>query len=257
MTRWRIALWSAGAFAALAVLVDLGFLDGVDMIVREWVRPQDVWGAAQLRADIVVEGLRPMIMAALLMTFTLAYCAKRRSLGPAAFVGAVGAMTVALTVGSKIIVGRLDPHGVIGTNGGSFPSGHVIGVVVCLGLVSILMQPRTGRWVWLVPATAGGALMAACLLLQAAHWFTDVVGGALLATSVLAAASGLIDWLPKRSVNDHEIAASEQRNGRPLTRVAERSTWIARLNNAVPDIGLTDCYHPGRGKFVLRSCGGL
>jgi membrane-associated phospholipid phosphatase len=256
MTRLRIALWSAGAFAALAVLVHLGLLKGLDTIVREWARPHDVWGTAQLRADLVVEGLRPVIMALLLMTFTLAYCAKRRSLRPVAFVGAVGALTVALTVGSKIIMGRLDPHGVIEANGGSFPSGHVIGVVVCLGIVIMVLQPHTGRWIWLIPA-AGGVLMGACLLLQAAHWFTDIVGGALLATAILAAASASIDWLPNRSGNDHDPAVPEQRHGPSLTRVGESSTWIARLTNAVPDIGLADCYHPGREKFILRSCGGL
>jgi membrane-associated phospholipid phosphatase len=256
MTRWRIALWSAGAFAALAVLVHLGLLNNLDTIVRDWARPHDVWGTAQLRADFVVEGLRPMIMAVLLVTFTLAYCAKRRSLTPVAFVGTVGALTVALTVGSKMIVGRLDPHGVIGANGGSFPSGHVIGVVVSVGIVIMVLQPRTGRWIWLIPA-AGGVLMGTCLLLQAAHWFIDILGGALLATAVLAAVSALIDWLPNRSGNDHESAVPEQRNGPSLTRVGERPTWIARLSNAVPDIGLADCYHPGREKFVLRSCGGL
>jgi membrane-associated phospholipid phosphatase len=216
-------LWSGGAFAALAVLVHLGFVNGLDTIVRDWARPHDVWGAAQLRADLVVEGLRPLIMAVLLMSFTLAYCAKRRSLRPAAFVGALGVLTVALTVGSKIIVGRLDPHGVIGTNGGSFPSGHVIGVVVCLGIIVLVLRPRIGRWRWLIPAV-GGVLMAACLLLQAAHWFTDIVGGALLAIAVLVAASGLIDWLPNRSGNDHESAVPERRNEPTLTRVTGNST---------------------------------
>jgi undecaprenyl-diphosphatase len=195
-------------------------------------------------------------MAVLLMTFTLAYGAKRRSLTPVAFVGAVGALTVALTVGSKMIVSRLDPHGATGANGGSFPSGYVVGVVVCLGIVITVLQPRTGQWIWLIPAV-GGVLMGACLLLQAAHWFTDILGATLLATAVLAAASAFMDWVSNRSRNDHESAVREQRNGSSLTRVGESPTWIARLSNAVPDIGLADCYHPGREKFVLRSCGGL
>jgi membrane-associated phospholipid phosphatase len=256
MTRWRIAAWSAVAFTALAVVVHLGLLDGLDSIVRNWARPDDIWGAAQLRADLVVEGLRPEVVAVLLAAFTLAYCAKSRSLKPAAFAGSVCVATAALTVASKIIVDRLDPHAVIGSDGGSFPSGHVIGVVVALGLVVMMVQSRTPRWKWLIPAF-GGALMAACLLLQAAHWFTDIVAGALLATAILAAASGWTDWMHNRSKNDHESATSGQRNETLLTSVGETPTSIARLNNAAPDSALTRCYDPGRGTFILRSCGGL
>jgi membrane-associated phospholipid phosphatase len=256
MTPWRIALWSAVAFAALAVVVDLGLLDRFDVIVREWARPHDVWGAAQLRADLVVEGLRPEVVAVLLATFTLAYCTKSRSLKPAAFAGSICVATVALTVALKIIVGRLDPHAVIGNDGGSFPSGHVIGVVVALGLVVLMVQPRTRRGKWLIPAF-GGALMGACLLLQAAHWFTDIVGGALLATAILAAASGWTDSVHNRSENDYESASSGQRNETLLTSVGEAPTSIARLNNAAPDSALARCYYPGRGTFILRSCGGL
>jgi len=71
MKQWRIAFWSAGAYTALAVVVSLGLLNGLDGIVREWARPDDVWGVAQLQADLVVEGLRPAIAALLLATFTL------------------------------------------------------------------------------------------------------------------------------------------------------------------------------------------
>jgi membrane-associated phospholipid phosphatase len=256
MTRWRIAVWSAVAFTALAVVVHLGLLDGFDSIVRDWGRPHDVWGPAQLRADVIVEGFRPLVMAVLLATFTLAYCARRWSLRPAIFVGGAGVVTVGLTVASKIMVGRLNTHGVPGSNGGSFPSGHVIGVVVCLGLVVLVLQPRAGRWRWLIPALVG-ALMGACLLLQAAHWFTDIVGGALLAAAILAAACGWTDWMHNRSENDHESATSGQRNETLLTSVGGAPTSIARLNNAAPDSALTRCYDPGRETFILRSCGGL
>lgn len=256
MTRWRVALWSASAFTALAVLVDLGLLDGFDVIVREWARPHDIWGVVQLRADLIVEGLRPTAVTVLLAAFTLAYCAKRRSLRPAAFVGSVCVATMALAVAVKIIVGRLDPHGMIGDDGGSFPSGHVIGVVVSLGLILQMVRPRTGRWFWLIPAF-GGALMGASLLLQAAHWFTDIVGGTLLATAILAAATGGTDWMQNQPENDQESAASGRRNDTLLTSVGGGPTLIARLYNAVPDWARTRCYDPGQGKFILRSCGGL
>jgi membrane-associated phospholipid phosphatase len=197
MTRRWIAWGTVSAFMALAISVHLGFLNTFDAVVRQWARPDDVWGAAQLQADIVVEGLRPPIVAALLVAFTAVCCVKGRSLRPAAFVGIVSVVTVALTVMTKIAVGRPDPHGLIGSTGGSFPSGHMITLMVSLGLAVLLAWPRAGRWIWLVPALGGG-LMGVCLLLQAAHWFTDIVGGILLAVVVLYVTTASIGRLSAR-----------------------------------------------------------
>ena len=207
MKRWWIALSSACAFAALAVSIRLGLVSPMDLIIRDWARPFDVWGPAQQWSDIVVEGLRPAVLAALLAAFTIAYSVKHRSLKPLAFVAGVCLATVAITVATKITVGRLNPHGVVGNDGGSFPSGHTIAVVVFLGLCVLMMRPRASRWVWLIPAFGAG-LMGASLLLQAAHWFTDVVAGGLLATAVLAVAiaSGASGWLHDQPLNDHELA---------------------------------------------------
>ena len=188
MTPWRLAAGTLGAFTVLAVAVKLGLLKTPDAFVREWARPQNVWGTTQLRADLVVEGMRPTVMVALLLVFTAAYCIKRQSLRPALFVAAVCLTTVILTLATKAMVARPDPHGLIGNDGGSFPSGHMIGVIVPLGIVLMLMQPPVGRRVWLIPALAGG-LMGASLLLQAAHWAADIVGGGLLGASALAIAA--------------------------------------------------------------------
>jgi membrane-associated phospholipid phosphatase len=220
MTRWRIALWAAGAFTGLAVAVDLGLLQGFDSTVREWARPHDVWGTAQMRADLVVEGLRPPVLAGLLAVFTAAYCVKRRSLRPAAFIGLVCLTTVTLTIAMKTAVGRPDPHGSLADYGGSFPSGHMVSVMVCLGLAALVVLPRAGLWVWLIPALAG-ALMGTALLLQAAHWSTDIVGGALLATSVLAVttASGWSRWLRARPVANERSATSRLTSTSSVTPV--------------------------------------
>jgi membrane-associated phospholipid phosphatase len=194
--RWWIAMGSAGAFIALAVSVNLGLLNTFDSILREWARPDDVWGTSQIRAVYVVEGLRPAVLACLVAAYTVVFCVIRRSLRPVLFVGGVGLMTGALTVAAKMAVGRPDTHGAIAeSHGGSFPSGHTIGVIVCLGLAVLVAQPRARWWVWLIPAFAGG-LMGVSLMLQAGHWSTDIVGGALLATAVLtvASASGWDRW---------------------------------------------------------------
>jgi len=207
MRRW-IALGSAIAFAALAVCVDRGSVDTFDSMVRGLARPHDVWGPAQIRADLVVEGLRPTVMAGLLAVFAVACCIKRRSMRPATFVGVVCLSSAMVAVAVKLAVRRTDPHGLLALDGGSFPSGHMIGVIVCSGMIVLLTLPRAGRWRWLIPALVGG-LMAASLVLQAAHWSTDVVGGALLASGALALASAprCLAWLHSSAHSDHRPAA--------------------------------------------------
>jgi hypothetical protein len=95
MRRFWVAWASASAFIALAIAVDLGLLDTLDLSARAWARPGEVWGAVQMRADFVVEGLRPIVVAGLLAGFTGACCVKRRSLRPAAFVSGVCLATAA------------------------------------------------------------------------------------------------------------------------------------------------------------------
>jgi membrane-associated phospholipid phosphatase len=223
MTRKWIAVGSAVAFIALAVNVDLGLLDRFDSLVRAWARPHDIWGPAQVRADVIVEGLRPVMAAALLAVFTAAWCVIRRSMRPAAFVGVVCISTATLTVAVKIAVSRPDPHGLLANDGGSFPSGHMIGVIVCLGLAALLALPRAGRWIWFIPALGGG-LMAVSLLLQAAHWSTDIAGGALLATGVLAVASASRGrrWL-------HKFAQDDQESGVPGVGTASSLTAVGPM----------------------------
>lgn len=204
MTRWWIALGSLAAFIVLAVCVHLGLLHTFDATVRQWMRPDGAWGTTQERADLVVHALRPELVAGLLVALSAGYCVKRRSLSPLNFVGGVGLLTVALTLGTKAVMARPDPHGlVVHSNGGSFPSGHTVAVMVCLGVGVLLTHPRAGRWVWLIPA-AGGGIVGASMLLQAAHWSTDVLGGALLATGVLAVviASGWNRWLHQQRRNE-------------------------------------------------------
>lgn len=224
MTRSWVAWGAAAVFVALSIAVHLGLLDTFDSLARGWARPGDVWGAAQMRADLVVEGLRPTTVAGLLAAFTGAYCVKRRSLRPAAFVGCVCLATVALTVALKIFISRPDTHGLLAPDGGSFPSGHVITVMVGAGLAVLLVSPSAGRWVWIIAVLAGG-LMATCLLLQAAHWLTDLVGGSLLAVVILsvATASGGSRWMDRSRGNDSQSASSTVRRPASLAPVGGRT----------------------------------
>jgi membrane-associated phospholipid phosphatase len=47
------------------------------------------------------------------------------------------------------------------------------------------------RWSWWLATLLLGTLMAAALIVQAAHWATDVVGGGLVGVTVLAVLSAL------------------------------------------------------------------
>jgi len=192
---WAVVTALAVAFFGLAVLVRLDVLGGWDADILQWARPDDGWGPAQIRADHIVQGLRPSRVAPLLAVLTVAFCVGRRSVRPLVLTGGVGAVTAILTLLSKLAVGRPDPHHTADSHGGSFPSGHVISLLVCLGLAVYLVWRDPRWWSWLAPA-AGAFSMAAALILTAAHWATDTFGGILLGTAVLVtvSAAGWNQW---------------------------------------------------------------
>lgn len=186
--RW-LGLGVAVGFLILSIAVRLGRLDAWDATTRSWFRPNDEWGPLQLRADYVVEGLRPVRIVPLLAIIVLIVCAVRRSLRPAVFAGVSILLLAALTTVTQVLVSRPDPHGAVHRLGGSFPSGHTATVIVCSAVLVLVLWPRPAAVLWLLPVLAG-SLMGASLLVQAAHWTSDVIGGALLAGLVLAAVGG-------------------------------------------------------------------
>lgn len=222
----RIAVGLLGLFAGLAVCVHLGLLNAFDAIVGGWARPHNAWGRAQMLADLVVEGLRPAVLAGLLTAFTIVCCLRRRSLRPAVFVTSVFVATIVVTIAAKVTLGRPDTHGLVGPDGGSFPSGHIVAVMVGLGVVLLVARPAS-HWMWLLPAL-GGCLMGACLLIQAAHWATDVVGGALLSSSILAFAAdpGWSRWSSGRRGMIEHVRLPERDMSRTDRRLPS-SKWQA------------------------------
>ena len=193
----RVAVAAGGLYAVLTALVATGLADPFDASAREWFRPDDVWGAIQLRADVVVEGLRPTRVAAALPVAAAVTAAVRRSWRPLWVALLVGLPTVALVLLSQLVVARPDTHGVVATHGGSYPSGHVAVLLAVLG--GCLLVVGASAWLWVVVVLVD-LLMAWCLMLQAAHWLTDVVGGALLSTCILASVAVLSVREPLRSI---------------------------------------------------------
>ena len=54
-----LAIITGLAFVVLAVFVEVGATHPLDVAMREFFRPGDVWGDTQIRVDIMVEGLKP------------------------------------------------------------------------------------------------------------------------------------------------------------------------------------------------------
>jgi hypothetical protein len=171
------------ACAVLAVAVALGLTQSLDERLRDVFRPGDVWGPLQVRVDVVVEGLKPVRTLPGFAVLVLVLAVVRRSWEPLLYAAAllVAAGLPAAVV--KVALARTDPHHEL-SSVGSFPSGHVLVLVLCAGGALLLLRSAPSWWEWLAVA-ALGTVMAFSLLVQAAHWFTDVLGGALLAGAVL------------------------------------------------------------------------
>lgn len=197
-TRWIIPFSAAACYGLLALAVHLGMADAVDGAVRSAARPGDVWGPLQVRALLVVEGLRPAHLVGPLLLVGAISSLLGRSLRPFAVMAIVGVPVSIVTLGTKLALARPDPHSTPFGHGGSFPSGHTVSVVAVFGLVVLLLRPST-RWGWTLPAFMG-CLMGWALIVVAMHWATDVVGAVLLAVAALggATATGLGHWAGER-----------------------------------------------------------
>src|SRR5215211_5446970 len=99
--------------------------------LRYWPRAARPDWRMLVRPSSLVDGDSAVLVAA----STVAYCIKSRLLGPGVLTCGVYLATVALTVAAKRAMKRPDTDGLVADCGGSFPSGHTISVIVCLGLL--------------------------------------------------------------------------------------------------------------------------
>lgn len=182
-----LGLLAATAFVVLCVLVAMRTTQQVDVDARGLLRPNDVWGSTQIRADLVVEGLKPRNLAFALALFGVVTSLRRRTWRPAWYAGLLLGIAGTVTMATKLLLQRPDPHHEM-SSAGSFPSGHTVAVLVCLGASVLILRERSRWWEWAVVLLAGLG-MGLALLIQATHWLTDVIGGSLLALAVLAMGS--------------------------------------------------------------------
>jgi membrane-associated phospholipid phosphatase len=186
-----LASLAGTAFVVLSWLVASanGTLHRLDVAARNAFRPDDVWGTVQVRADMVVEGLEPSRVLPVYVVLVALLAWRRRSWRAVlhALVLLAVAGVPALLV--KRAVARTDPHHVM-SSAGSFPSGHVLVLLVCVGGLLLLVRGAPRWWEWALVLLVDLA-MAVSLLLQATHWLTDVVAGILLGAAALAATAHL------------------------------------------------------------------
>ncbi|MFI5731314.1 phosphatase PAP2 family protein [Kribbella sp. NPDC051587] len=180
--RW--ALICLAAFLALAVFVTLEPTDSFDRTLREVFRPDDVWGPWQLVFGNVVDGAGPPVALAALAVAGVAASVRRKSWWPLFYVGRLAVVTVLITQVTKAIFSRPDPHNDVGMFNGSYPSGHMVILLSCLGGILLVWRQCPPLWAWWLVLVAE-LTMGFSLLLLSMHWFTDVIGGGLLAVAIV------------------------------------------------------------------------
>jgi membrane-associated phospholipid phosphatase len=184
--------WAAAAYIGLTWAVATGHTEPADEAVYDLFRPGGTCGWPQEFLGDVANGARPVVCLFVLGVVVAWTAMRRRSWQPIGVAALLTAPTAAVVIATKWIVDRTDPAGGFVPHDGSFPSGHTAIILVCTaGVALVLRWPGSRPWSMVV-VVAIGAMMAYSLLVVGLHWLSDVVGGALLALSVLTACMAIL-----------------------------------------------------------------
>lgn len=214
-----LCLGVAGGLWTLAVAVDAPFVQRLDDRLLDSVgRDNTTWGWAEVWGRTEVSA----VLAALVVTVL----GRRVGRLGVIHVGAVVAGLVA-NVSMKWVIDRPRPLDPVSSGAmASYPSGHMIQAT----LSSVFITAAVWRWtrrrgVTTVVAAISGMVALACgvsRVTEAAHWPSDVVGGALVAATV--AAAGLL-LLPGATVAARPTAVIMI----PDTIATAAGRWARRL----------------------------
>ncbi len=183
----------------VAAAVEPAWLRSTDAALSEWIRG---WGTHGFFRAVTHMG---SINGAIVISIAAAVLLWMRCRPMALAFPGVVLIAIVLDVSLKVIVGRERPIGaLVGTNLGSFPSGHVIMAVTLLGLAVpalwIITRSRTIFWSTIVLLAAGVTLVSLSRVNLGAHWPSDVVASALIGAAVLLLAEYLLatEWACER-----------------------------------------------------------
>jgi undecaprenyl-diphosphatase len=199
--------------APVTTFAPIGELDGA---IARWVASVRVGFLTEVFKvlDVVGSGWITIPLRALVAAILLA---RRRFVALSAFVLTWAASEILLSVLKPFFHRGRPPGPVVETVGFSFPSGHAVAgaaFVVALVLVSFPPGPRRRKWELL--AVAFVFTMALSRVYLAAHWFSDVVTGVLLGSSIALASAALVTELTNVLSERGIIPRPETPPGDPL-----------------------------------------
>ena len=180
--------WLAGGLSAvlagLAVKLDGGTLNRLDTVVDSWFGGHR---SPALKADAsVVYGYlgEPLHVAAVVVfSATLLALLARSAMRAAVVTGSVGVGVVI----EESIKALVYPHG--------FPSGHVTGAVAFFGMSAVCLaigRSRISKTALSLLVAVGVLPIAFLALYSGAHSLTDVIGGMVLGTTLVAVGAAIL-----------------------------------------------------------------
>jgi len=100
---------------------------------------------------------------------------------------------VGLTLAKDWYMRSRPPDPLVMTSGPSFPSGHAVATAsIAVALVIVSMPTGSRRRKWEFSAAAAAFVMGLSRVYLNAHWFSDVLAGALLGTAVALGCAALV-----------------------------------------------------------------
>lgn len=189
-------VWVALAMAALVgflailgqVMFDAGFSQA-DAIISNLVQSLrfEALDKVMIAVTMAGDGTVLAVLAAALLIWLLAF----RQWFAAAATAVAFASTSLFVPAVKAILGRQRPNALYeGADAFSFPSGHATHAMVIFGVIAILLAHRLSlrsRFAIYLTAIALALLIALSRIYLGAHWPSDVAGGFLFGSAVIAA----------------------------------------------------------------------
>jgi undecaprenyl-diphosphatase len=197
----RATIWIGGMSLLILIGLFIGYpyltaLDnGVMTLVQEHRQP----ALDEIAVTLTLIGeFRNMLLFSALLVILLLLCKQWRQ---AIFAGATMLITAMANTGTKYFFARVRPEVLSDPlTTYSMPSGHASGafaLFLTLGVLAGRGQPPRMRLTWLLIACIPALSIALSRVYLGAHWPTDILAGAMLASCVCAA----VLWLSQRQTS--------------------------------------------------------